>query len=391
MPVESCLERIRSPEGRELNAYISVVDAPAPAAAGELHGVALCVKDVIDVAGFPTTSGVKARQRIPERDAAVVAVLRAAGATVIGKGHTNQLAYGIDGANPDFGPALNPHDHGRVTGGSSSGPAVAVAAGLADLALGTDTSGSLRVPAAFCGVAALRPTHGRLALDGVQPLNPSFDTVGPMAATVGDLATAWSVLSGEPEAPQPPERVTLLEDLVEGCHPEVVAAVERVCRALGDQGVDLVRGRTGRFERSTRLHPAIQFSEASASLQPLLGAGYPGVAEEMRERLLAGERTTAIEYLDAQRERGQITRELLELLDGGLALAPSVPMPAPRVGEANRLELLSRTILFSQAGVPVLALPAGDAGGCPTGVQVAGPPGSEGRLLALGRLVERQL
>jgi aspartyl-tRNA(Asn)/glutamyl-tRNA(Gln) amidotransferase subunit A len=205
------------------------------------------------------------------------------------------------------------------------------------------------------------------------------------------LATAWQALTGEPEAPQAAERVTLLEDFVEGCHPEVVAAVERACGALEEQGVELLRRRTGRFERSARLHPAIQFPEAAASLQPLLGAGYPGVAEEMRERLLAGERTTAIEYLDAQRERGQITRELLELLDGGLALAPSVPTPAPRVGEANRLELLSRTILFSQAGVPVLALPAGDAGGCPTGVQLAGPPLCEGRLLALGRAVETRL
>jgi aspartyl-tRNA(Asn)/glutamyl-tRNA(Gln) amidotransferase subunit A len=402
--VERCLERIRAPAAQELNAYIAVAGQEAVelarGASGPLRGATLCVKDVIDAAGFPTTGGVRAIHRTPERDAAVVSALRAAGAVVVGKGHTNQLAYGIDGDNPDFGPARNPHDRERTTGGSSSGPAAAVAAGLGDLGLGTDTSGSLRVPAAFCGVAALRPTHGRLPLEGIQPLNPSFDTVGPIAATVAGLSAAWAVLSGEPQpdANEAPARVTVLDDFVEGCHPDVVAAVERVGAACQEVGMELVRRPTDFLERSVRLHRSIQFPEASASLRTVLGDGFPGVAEEMRDRLAEGERVPAVDYLRAQCERAELRHELLELMGGGWALLPSVPVPAPRIGEPDvelggarvprRPALLSRNLLLSQAGLPVLALPAGTAGGCPTGVQLTGPAGSEARLLSLGRRLE---
>jgi Asp-tRNA(Asn)/Glu-tRNA(Gln) amidotransferase A subunit family amidase len=183
--------------------------------------------------------------------------------------------------------------------------------------------------------------------------------------------------------------------------PSVAAAVERVWTACEEAGAQTTRRSTGFLERSRRVHPAIQFPEASASLRRLLGPGFPGVAAEMRTRLLEVEQARAVAYVDAQREREALRAELLELLGGGLALLPSVPVPAPRIDQPNveldgstvprRVALLSRVVLLSQAGLPVLALPAGPAGGCPTGVQLAGPPASESRLLALGGRLERLL
>ncbi|HTA36381.1 MAG TPA: amidase, partial [Solirubrobacteraceae bacterium] len=168
--------------------------ALAAGAAGPLAGLPLVVKDVIDVAGLPTRGGTASWRRLPERDADCVAALRSAGAIVIGKAHTNELAFGIDGRNPHRPPCRNPHDATRLPGGSSSGPAVAVAAGLAFAGLGTDTSGSIRVPAALCGVAGLRPTHGLLSRRGALALAPSYDVVGPLARCVADLQLLFAVL-----------------------------------------------------------------------------------------------------------------------------------------------------------------------------------------------------
>jgi aspartyl-tRNA(Asn)/glutamyl-tRNA(Gln) amidotransferase subunit A len=180
------------------NAVITEVE-PAPARLGPLHGRRLLVKDLIDTAGIRTTYGSKIyADHVPERTATAVERLVAAGAVVIGKANLHEFAWGVTSQNPWYGTVENPLHPGRTTGGSSGGNAAALAAGLCDLGLGTDTGCSIRLPASCCGVVGLKPSWGRIPIDGIFPLVPSFDTVGPMATSVVDVATMWSVLARAP-------------------------------------------------------------------------------------------------------------------------------------------------------------------------------------------------
>ncbi|HEX4725327.1 MAG TPA: amidase, partial [Pseudonocardiaceae bacterium] len=201
----------------ELNCYVTIDHDGALSAAaqadrelasgldrGPLHGIPVGVKDLIDTAGLRTTRGSRHFDRhVPTADAAVVVALRQAGAVIVGKTHTHQFAYGPTGDVAHTGPARNPHDPSRMTGGSSSGSGAAVAAGLVPAAVGTDTGGSVRIPAALCGVVGLRPSQGAVPTDGVFPLSATLDTVGPLAATVADTAVLWSILAGQPVDPVP--------------------------------------------------------------------------------------------------------------------------------------------------------------------------------------------
>ena len=184
------------------NAVITEVE-PQEARPGPLHGKRLLVKDLIDTAGIRTTYGSRIYgEHVPERTASAVERLVAAGAVVVGKANLHEFAWGVTSQNPWYGTVQNPAHPGRTTGGSSGGNAAALAAGLCDLGLGTDTGCSIRLPAACCGVVGLKPSWGRIPIDGVYPLCPTFDTVGPMATTVQDVALAWSVLAGAP-VPEP--------------------------------------------------------------------------------------------------------------------------------------------------------------------------------------------
>src|SRR3954449_5389050 len=190
--------------GRELNAYLHVDREGATEAArkaerqgeGPLAGIPICVKDILDVAGMTTPAGASGWSRDPTSDAPAVARLRHAGAVILGKGNTNEFAFGIDGRNPHWGDCRNPHDPTRMTAGSTSGPAAATAAGLALAGIGTDTSGSLRAPASLCGLVAIRPTHGLVPTEGAVPLAPTYDTVGPIALTVADVSILLDVITG---------------------------------------------------------------------------------------------------------------------------------------------------------------------------------------------------
>jgi aspartyl-tRNA(Asn)/glutamyl-tRNA(Gln) amidotransferase subunit A len=374
-----------------------------------LLGVPVAVKDIIDVAGLPTRAGSAAWSRSPSRDARAVAALRAAGAAVMGKTFTVEWAYGIDGLNPHRPPCLNPRAHDRLPGGSSSGSAAVLAAGTVAGALGTDTSGSVRVPAAFCGVVGLRPTFGAVATDGVVPLAPSYDVVGPMATTVADVALMLAVLTGrgdEVAAPWrgAPPRIGVVESLLEPavCDPGIAATVRAFVERLEHRGARVEAVAIPGLERAVALHRTIQLREA-ADVHGALGTDPASVATPVRERLAAGAALDAATVAEARRERARLAIAIDAALGTRDALlAPGATMPPPlrsvadqAVAAAGAAAAISGTsvplrdalqaapVPFTQHGGPAVVLPAGTADGLPVGVQLVGGRGRDRSLLAL--------
>ena len=294
--LDAVLDRVRA-RNDELRAYLLVDENGARAAAraaeaaardGDarpLLGIPLCIKDVIDVAGLPTTAGGKGWRREPSEDAVAVARLRAAGAVFVGKGNTNEFAYGIDGRNPHWGDVPNPLDTKLLCGGSSSGPAAATATGMALAGLGTDTTGSLRVPASLCGLVALRPTLGTPPTRGVVALSWSYDTVGPIARTVEDAAVLWSVLAGDETVHRDARlpRVGVLDQLMAGTAAPVAEGVRRVAVALDAEQVELTE-----LRHTEALHTIVLACEASADHDPWFAEQRERYSQVVRERIELG-------------------------------------------------------------------------------------------------------
>lgn len=370
-------------------AWLARADAGDSGAAGLLTGLSVCVKDLIDVAALPTTAGSKGWSRMPGADAAVAAALRAAGARIAGKGHMNEFAYGIDGLNPHYPPCVNPWDHDRLCGGSSSGPAAAVAAGEADIGLGTDTSGSLRVPAGLCGLFALRPTHGLLPLDGVLALAPSMDVVGPLTRDAHTLALAMTALAGwpaPPDAARPPARAGIV---AAGGVAEVIAA------KLAAHGTQIATVEFPDFARGREIHRVIQSAEATRVHEHGFGGPPPDYSDDVRARLEAG-RAIDVGALAAARAAAEAYRDAVwtlferERLD--VVIAPITTFVAPlrdaqTVGGLPLREALLRHVApLSLLGAPVLAVPAVLEDGLPIGVQILARPGADRTLVALAAL-----
>jgi Asp-tRNA(Asn)/Glu-tRNA(Gln) amidotransferase A subunit family amidase len=362
-----------------------------------LLGAPVAVKDIVDAAGFPTTAGSDGWVRVPETDAAVVARVRAAGGIVLGKTATNEFAFGIDGTNPHHPPCRHPRDPARLPGGSSSGSTVAVAAGHAAVAIGSDTSGSLRVPAALCGVLALRPTPGRVPREGVLPLAPIYDVVGPIAATAGDLALLFSVLAGEPPVAPPPElpaRGGTIEALLspEMCHPDVAAVLRD---AIARLGLDVEPVEVD-IADAAQVHHDIQVPEGDRSLEGL-GVDRSRLSAVVRERAASGRRIGEDAQRRAMVRRGEIAGDLaFALAQHDVLLAPAAPVVAPlRDSETVDLgggrtktvreALLSCAVPFAQGPFPAISVPAGEVDGLPVGLQIVGSPGSDEMLIALAR------
>ncbi len=429
--VARCLRRIQATEPG-LHAFIHVDGEGALAAArrreqearrgeirGPLHGIPIAVKDLFDQAGLPTTAGAAIRRshRAAEHATAVRRLLDA-GAVVIGKTNLHEFAFGVTSINPHFGAVANPWDRERIAGGSSGGSGAAVAAGMCAAALGTDTGGSIRIPAALCGIVGLKPTLGRVSRHGVVPLAWSFDTVGPMARTVRDAGLLLSVLAGpDPNdpltvhygpftaaLPAPPSsfRVGRLRGPLfdEGLDDQVGAALERACDLLARAGGRVTSVTVETAAAGQAAQTAILFAEASAYHL----RAYPGrLAEygaDVRELLAAGATIPATAYVDAQRVQGVVvaqTRRVLEEVD--LLICAAVPIPAPRIDEVDpargdgwrraRGPLSRLTRFFNLTGLPALSLPVGRTReGLPIGVQLASAPGNEARLLGVAAVLE---
>ena len=411
--VEQCLDRIHT-ENPRLNAFIHVMGDEARQRArqadeelaagrdrGPLHGVPLSVKDLIDIRGVPTTAASRVREgHIAERDAPAIAHLVEAGAVFIGKTNLHEFAFGTTNEDSAFGPAHNPHDRARSPGGSSGGSAASVAAGMALATIGTDTGGSVRIPAAACGIVGLKPSLGEISTAGVVPLSHTFDHVGPLTQTVADAALTYHALLGDPAAAVPapmpvagvrlavprPYFCDLLDDEVRERFEE---ALERL-RAMGVR-IDDIEIPHAADVAPIYLH--IQLADASAYHAATLEAMPERYTEAVRLRLEMGRYVLAEDYVRALAGRDALVREVDAALAQHDALVlPSLAIPAPLIGATTvqiagtsqpvRNVMLRLTQLFNVTGHPAISIPAGlTQRGLPCGVQLVGRRGQTDALL----------
>lgn len=372
----------------------------------EWDGVMVGLKDLIDVAGQPTTagSGVRLDHRA-EADAAVTRRLREGGAVYqLGKLNLHEFAYGPTGSSSYFGPVGNPWAPERMAGGSSSGSAAAVASGLMWGALGTDTGGSVRIPAALSGVSGLKPTYGAISTEGVVPLSWSLDHVGPMARTVDDVQSLWSFLTGRApvERPRRRPRVFWPEGSQMACYdPELDTYLHNgIAQILGSVDAEVTRGPLMDLEEIWLAQSIIIGSEALSyhweSLTDRAGDYQPDV----RERLIQGGAHLAVEYLAALRWRQETARRYDAWFQSyDWMILPTVPVLAPYhtdtairnpqgALEDVRAVLTRFTAPFNFLGLPALALPFGQLQGLPVGIQLVAPRGQDDLLLAWGKDIQ---
>ncbi len=359
-------------------------------------GPRLAVKDCIDMEGLPTTAGCQAiaEQAAPaDRDAPVVAAARRAGARIVGKTSLTELCWSASGVNPWLGTPPNPLDPRRLPGGSSSGSAVAVATGEADVALGTDTGGSVRIPAACCGITGLKTTWGRIPLDGVYPLAPSMDTVGPLGLDVTAVELGMRLIDPgfAGASADPPARVGRVRTPADvGVDPATDAAVDAALAAAGLAGLQVtdVAGFDFRaVNQAGNVAIDVEAYPANAHLLPRLDQ----LTEDIRRNMTEAAKITGEEAAAAVRTR----QELRDWFSAALARHPVLALPAltgapPLAGQRMSLTIL--TMPANLAGLPALVLPVpGGPAGLPASLQLIGPPGGEEQLIALGRVIEAAL
>ena len=429
------LDRIAAHD-KDLRSYITICADGALAAArqaeaalmagrplGPLHGVPYGLKDLYDTAGIATTGGSRIfADRVPSTDATVTRRLAEAGAILLGKLNMVEFAYGPEGLNPHYGHARNPWDGAthRLTGGSSSGSGAAVAAGLAPGALGSDTGGSIRIPASLCGITGLKPTYGRVSRAGVLPLAWSMDHVGPMTRTAADAALMLTAMAGYDAAdasssvlPVPDYRVALTGDVkglrvgllrgffLDAATPEVRSAVEAAARALAAAGAVVDEVSLAQVTNAAPAALAIIGSEALAYHADTLRARAADYDPEVARRLKVAAFITGRHYVHAQQVRGLIRADVdAALARRDVLLAPTTPMPAPALDERQvtlgdgpspvRPALIRFTQPFNLSGHPVCSLPCGfTAGGLPVGMQIVGRPFDEATVLRTADAFQR--
>ncbi|MGH7082572.1 MAG: amidase [Acetobacteraceae bacterium] len=423
--VEECLARIADPDGEGARVFLKVHAGPARAMAdaidrlrragrapGAYAGMPISLKDLFDVAGEPTPAGSRVLADAPPaaRHATVVARLLAAGLVPVGRTNMTEFAFSGLGINPHFGTPLSPWDRGerRIPGGSSSGAAVSVADGMALAALGTDTGGSCRIPAAFCGVVGFKPTARRVPITGVLPLAASFDSVGPFAPNVASAAIIDAILSGV--APAPPEpaplaglRLTVpVPFALEGADETVSAAFGRALRRLSGAGARIEERRFAPLERLPRFleRGGISAAEAYAWHRTLLAEKGDEYDQRVRRRIEQGSRQDAADYIASLEDRAAMIREMNLATAGIDALVmPSVVVVPPRIAEVeadadyNRINLLvlKNTMPINLLDRCAISLPLTPPGEPPVGLMLAGETMSDQRLFAIAAGVERAL
>jgi aspartyl-tRNA(Asn)/glutamyl-tRNA(Gln) amidotransferase subunit A len=429
-PVEltrACLDRIERLNPK-LNAFITVSDGSALEEArkaeaeigrgewkGPLHGIPLAVKDLIETAGVKTTAASAVlKDYVPPTDAEVVRRLRAAGAILLGKLNLHEFAYGGSGIIGHFGVARNPWNVAYITGGSSSGSAAAVAAGLCYGAIGTDTAGSIRLPAAYCGITGLKPTYGLVSTRGVIPLSSSHDHVGPMARTAADAALILQAIAHYdaqdiycqkfPPVYYPSAmeesisalRLGVARDFWNEVDDEIKTAVDAAVTELGK----LTAG-VQEIALSTEADRTVVGSESYAYHQNYLPKQESDYDPETLKRIRSGASITAAQHIQAYRELLRHRRKILQLFDRtDLILTPTTPSLPPALAElqaapdqlrSKELVMLRNTRPFNVYGLPAISLNCGfSKSGLPIGLQITGAPGAEGTVLALAHAYQKQ-
>jgi len=390
---------------------------------GPLHGVPYALKDLYDTAGIRTTGGSKIlADRVPAADATVVRRLAEAGAILLGKLNMVEFAYGPEGFNPHYGDVRNPWDRTthRLTGGSSSGSGAAVAAGLAPGTLGSDTGGSIRIPASLCGITGLKPTYGRVSRGGVLPLAWSMDHVGPMTRTAADCALMLTAMAGYDPAdsstsvlPVPDYRVALTGDIkglrvgllraffLDGATPEVRAAVEQAARTLAAGGAVVDEVNLAQMASTAPAALAIVGSEALAYHATNLRTRAADYDPEVARRLKVAAFIGGQHYVRAQQVRALVRADVdAALAHRDVLLAPSTPMTAPALQERQvtlgdgpspvRPALIRFTQPFNLSGHPACSVPCGfTSGGLPVGMQIVGRPFDEATVLRAADAFQR--
>jgi len=418
---EAALERAAAPVFTQLTAERARAEARAAAARlragtprGPLDGVPVAWKDLVDVAGTPTTAASAVRRGLAPaaEDAPAVARLAAAGMVCVGKTNLSELAFSGLGLNPHFGTPPNPLDAARAPGGSSSGSAVAVAAGVVPCAIGTDTSGSIRVPAAFCGIAGFKPSLARVDRGGVLPLAPSLDSVGPLATTVADLIALDAALRGAGPPAAAGARIGALRFVVvadrppvDDLDPGVAAAFAAALDALAAAGAQVERRRVAALEETLDLlatHGLLVAHEAWRTHEALLDSpDAAGLDRRVLRRLRAGRALPPAGRAALLDARPRVQAGLERELGGALLLTPTSPHVAPPIAPleadddvflATNARTLRITMPTSYLDAPGVALPIGPAeAGLPASLLVSGPSGADDAVLAGALAVEAAL
>jgi aspartyl-tRNA(Asn)/glutamyl-tRNA(Gln) amidotransferase subunit A len=421
--VEAALARIADPAGEGVRAVLKVYEREARAVAdaqdqlrksgyvaSPLAGIPVSIKDLFDVAGEVTLAGSKALDDGPPAtaDAPIVARLKAAGAIIIGRTNMTEFAFSGVGINPHYGTPGNPHDRSLIPGGSSAGAPVSVADGMAAVAIGTDTGGSVRIPAALCGLVGFKPTQCRVPRDGATPLSTTLDSIGPIGISVACCALTDAVMAGEqPEMPAAvpvaglrfamPQTV-MLDDL----EASVAAAFERAVAALSRAGAHITELSLEMLGDLPRINikGGLPVAEAFAWHEKLIERRGRDYDPRIKTRIERGREMTAAEYIRLVAARADFIRRFDTATEGFDALVmPTVPMTAPPISAFARDEdyarlnakLLRNTAIINFLDRCALTLPIQEPGAAPVGLMVVGRHGEDHRLLAIGSGIEEKL
>lgn len=403
-----------------LNAFITVIKPEEekemiPAGSMPLFGIPIAVKDLYDTKGIRTTGGSKFfADNIPQEDAFVISKIKKSGARIIGKTNTHEIALGVTNNNPHFGACKNPWDIKRIPGGSSGGSAVAVATGMAMAALGTDTGGSIRIPASLCGVVGLKPTYGRVSLRGILPLSWNLDHAGPITRKVEDAALMLQVMGGYDEADPttvktlPGDYSSHLKDgmkdrkialavgsFIETTDKEILDAVRDAAKILEAQGASIVEVNMDFLKDAALANGIMTQADAAAFHRERLKEHPDWFGEDVRQRLEIGAKFTSSEYALARRTQAESRRKLEILFDKhDSLLLPTTPITAPLLEGENALErarVLTRfTAPFNLTGLPALSIPCGfSAEELPIGLQIVSRAWNEAGILRNGYAIQQ--